>query len=77
MGEGVTLVSSNTETANDVYRTLVSQGLERKAPGEPSLRFEATGTDARDFLRLAHRFMGPEVSRVDLVQTGAIELPAP
>ena len=29
MGEGVTLVSSDTETANDVYRVLVSQGLER------------------------------------------------
>jgi glutamate racemase len=77
MGEDVTLVSSNTETANDVYRTLVSQRLERTAAGEPSLRFEATGADAGDFLRLAHRFMGPEVSRVDLVQTGSIELPAP
>ncbi|MDQ1588218.1 MAG: glutamate racemase [Microbacteriaceae bacterium] len=77
MGEDVTLVSSNTETANDVYRTLVSQRLERTASGEPSLRFEATGADAGDFLRLAHRFMGPEVSRVDLVETGSIELPAP
>lgn len=75
MGEGVSLVSSDTETAKDVYRTLVGQGLERRSPEPPAIRYEATGTDADYFLRLAHRFIGPEVSRVDLVQTGVIELP--
>jgi glutamate racemase len=74
MGEGVTLVSSDTETAKDVYRTLVGQSLERTVPAPPTIRYEATGSDADDFLRLAHRFIGPEVSRVDLVQTGAIDL---
>jgi glutamate racemase len=75
MGEGVTLVSSDTETANDVYRVLVSQGLERSASAAPTLRYEATGSDTADFIRLAHRFVGPEVSRVDYVQTGVIDLP--
>ncbi|KQV08496.1 glutamate racemase [Leifsonia sp. Root112D2] len=75
MGEGVTLVSSDTETANDVYRVLVGQGLERTSPGAPSLRYEATGPDLDEFLRLAHRFMGPEISRVDRVDTETITLP--
>ncbi len=76
MGEGVTLVSSDTETANDVYRVLVSRGLERTAPGAPTIRYEATGAETDDFLRLAHRFMGPEVATVDLVRTGAVDLRA-
>jgi glutamate racemase len=76
MGDGVTLVSSDTETANDVYRVLVGSGLERTAAGEPTVSYEATGADTADFIRLAHRFMGPEVSTVSLVQTGAIELPS-
>ncbi|MBM7471815.1 glutamate racemase [Subtercola frigoramans] len=75
MGAGVTLVSSDTETANDVYRELVEQGIQRVAPGEPSYRYEATGESADEFLRLAHRFLGPEVSSVDLVETGVISLP--
>jgi glutamate racemase len=75
MGEGVSLVSSDTETAKDVYRTLVGRRLERTASERPSIHYEATGDDADDFLRLAHRFIGPEVSRVDLVQTGVIDLP--
>jgi glutamate racemase len=75
MGEGVTLVSSDVETANDVYRVLVEDGLERTARSAPTLRYEATGTDTDAFLRLAHRLAGPEVSRVDVVQTGVIDLP--
>lgn len=75
MGEGVTLVSSDTETANDVYRVLVGQGLERTSAGAPSLRYEATGPDLDEFLRLAHRLMGPEISRVDRVDTETITLP--
>ncbi|WP_105036207.1 glutamate racemase [Cryobacterium aureum] len=74
MGEGVTLVSSDTETANDVYRVLVSQGLERSHTSPPSYRYEATGDSAEDFLALAHRLIGPEVSRVDLIETGTLNL---
>ncbi|GAA1056780.1 glutamate racemase [Agromyces luteolus] len=76
MGEGVSLVSSDVETANDVYRVLVSQGLERRSPEPPLHRFEATGGSSAAFLDLAHRLIGPEISQVELVQTGALTLPA-
>lgn len=75
MGEGVTLVSSDTETANDVYRVLVDRGMERTSSEPPTFEYEATGTDTDDFIRLAGRLMGPQVSRVDYVRTGAIDLP--
>ena len=38
-------------------------------------RFEATGGSQQQFLSLASRFLGPEVTRVDLVETGAIHIP--
>jgi glutamate racemase len=75
MGEGVSLVSSDVETANDVYRVLVSQGLERPAPTPPRHRFEATGDSSAAFLDLAHRLIGPDIASVELVQTGALTLP--
>jgi glutamate racemase len=74
MGEDVTLVSSAEETAYDVYRTLVKHGLERSSAERPSYRFEATGDSKNDFLRLASRFLGPEVNTVDLVHTGTVPL---
>lgn len=72
MGEQVTLVSSAEETAYDVYRTLVKHGIERTSSEPPTYRFEATGDSQTDFLRLASRFLGPEVNTVSLVQTGTI-----
>ncbi|WP_106210298.1 glutamate racemase [Glaciihabitans tibetensis] len=75
MGEDVTLVSSAEETAYDVYRMLVKHELERTAPGAPTYTFEATGGSQTEFLRLASRFLGPEVTTVDLVATGTIPLP--
>jgi len=75
MGEDVTLVSSAEETAYDVYRMLVKHGLERTSPVPPTYTFEATGDSQQEFLTLASRFLGPEVTRVDLVETGAIHLP--
>jgi glutamate racemase len=75
MGEDVTLVSSAEETAYDVYRMLVKHGLERRAAGAPTYTFEATGESQHEFLRLASRFLGPEVTTVDLVETGTISLP--
>ncbi len=75
MGEDVTLVSSAEETAFDVYRTLVKHGIERTATTPPTYTFEATGESQADFLRLAARFLGPEVRTVDLVQTGSITIP--
>jgi len=76
MGESVSLVSSDVETANDVYRILVGQGLERQAAAEPLIHYEATGADTHAFQRLANRMLGLDVTRVDLVQTGVIELPS-
>jgi glutamate racemase len=61
----VTLVSSAEETAKDVYRTLVAEGLERDGGlGPPRHRFLATG-DPEPFARLARRFLGPEVAAVE------------
>jgi glutamate racemase len=75
MGDEVTLVSSDTETANDVYRELVERGIQRTSRSAPSYRYEATGESADEFIRLAHQFLGPQISSVDLVETGAISLP--
>ena len=64
MGEDVTLVSSAEETAKDVYRTLVAHDLLRTATTAPTLTFKATG-DAESFEKLARRFLGPEVTKVE------------
>ena len=65
VGDEVTLISSAEETAFDLYRTLVRHGLERTAPEPPTHRFEATGEDGVRFRRLAQRFLGPEIVRVE------------
>ena len=65
MGEGVTLVSSAEETAKDVYRTLVAEGLVRDSALPPPVhRFTATG-DPQAFERLGRRFLGPEIGTVE------------
>ncbi|MFM2155090.1 MAG: hypothetical protein RL382_991 [Actinomycetota bacterium] len=65
MGEGVTLVSSAEETAKDLYRTLVENGLLREQSSTPAThKFLATG-DAKAFETLARRFLGPEVTKVE------------
>jgi glutamate racemase len=65
MGEGVTLVSSAEETAKDLYRTLVENGLLRNQSTTPAThKFLATG-DAKAFETLARRFLGPEVTKVE------------
>lgn len=75
MGEGVRLVSSDTETANDVFRELVSRGLERTSATPPVHRYEATGDSADEFMRLADLMLGRQMSTVELVETGVIPLP--
>jgi glutamate racemase len=64
MGDDVTLVSSAEETAKDVYRVLVANGLTRddNLP-PPEHRFRATG-DPTPFNDLARRFLGLEVETV-------------
>ena len=75
MGEDVSLVSSDTETAKDVYRQLVSRDLLAGPDAAPRHEYEATGASEDEFLDLAHRLMGREVRTVKLVQTGVIDLP--
>jgi glutamate racemase len=76
MGDGVSLVSSDTETANDVYRQLVTRDLLTSAIEPGSHVYEATGGSPAAFIDLANRLMGREVRSVQLVQTGAIDLTA-
>jgi glutamate racemase len=63
MGDQVTLVSSAEETAKDVYKVLMENDLLRVEKTPPTLSFRATG-DVAAFEKLAKRFLGPEVSKV-------------
>jgi len=76
MGPEVTLISSAEETAFDVYRTLVRHGIERTSDDPPRHVFEATGDDPVAFKRLAARFLGPEVVRVEPF-TGTVPIVRP
>jgi glutamate racemase len=75
MGEGVALVSSDDETAGDVYRQLVRGDLLARPDTGPRYVYEATGGSTDEFTALANRLMGQEVRGVTLVQTGVIDLP--
>jgi glutamate racemase len=63
MGPDVLLVSSAEETAKDVYTVLVAGGLLRTESASPVYEFLASGPP-EDFLRLGHRFLGPEITAV-------------
>ncbi|MCL2781811.1 MAG: glutamate racemase [Actinomycetia bacterium] len=59
MGDAVTLVSSAEETAKDVYRTLLREGLLR-SDDEPAPQHVFRATGPREaFERLSRRFLGP------------------
>ncbi|MBU3994926.1 MAG: glutamate racemase [Actinobacteria bacterium] len=76
VGADVALVSSDIETAREVYRVLTERDLLRDpTAGEPSLRYEATGADTAKFVELARRMLGIGIESVDLLHTGAIQLP--
>lgn len=77
MGPDVALVSSDSETAKDVYRELVGRGLMASPGASPTHAYEATGADTASFTALANRLLGREVRNVRLVRTGAIDLPTP
>jgi len=71
MGDCVTLVSSAEETAKDVYRMLLSEGLLRPDDAPPPQHlFRSTG-DPESFRRLSHRFLGPEIAAVAAAYGGA------
>lgn len=79
MGPDVALVSSADETAADLYRQLVSRGIQRQGPdgasaAPPEHRFETTGDDEAGFRALAARFLGPEITHVDPFPTGALAI---
>lgn len=75
MGPDVRLISSAEETASDVYRRLSDTGLLAPPTTQATYAFEATTEAQEPFLRLARRFLGPEVTHVEFTQTGVIELP--
>ncbi|MFM8515228.1 MAG: glutamate racemase [Actinomycetota bacterium] len=67
MGEGVTLVSSAEETAQDVFRTLTARDLLRDTRSQPPVhRFLVTG-DPGEFERHGRRFLGPELGSVERI----------
>lgn len=67
MGEGVTLVSSAEETAQDVFRTLTARDLLRNTRSTPPIhRFLVTG-DPSEFERHGRRFLGPELGSVERI----------
>lgn len=71
LGDAVTLVSSAEETAKDVLRVLTERDLLVEPADDafavrpaPRHEFRATG-DHEEFLRLARRFLGPEIGPAD------------
>lgn len=74
MGPDVSLVSSDAETAKDVFRQLVSRDLLTSSNALGVNTYEATGLDTDDFISLAHRLMRREVRDVQYLQTGSIDL---
>ena len=75
VGPDVALVSSDIETANRVYELLTEAQLLRSDVSEPTVRYEATGTDTDAFVELARRMLGIGIESVDRAPTGAITLP--
>lgn len=75
MGPGVRLVSSDVETALDVYRMLAEHDLLAPAHGRGSCSYRQTGPDSDAFVRLAHRFLGPDVDHVGRLDTESLPLP--
>lgn len=76
VGPNVALVASDIETANSVFEVLTDRGLLRpESAGAPTIRYETTGQDNDEFMRLAKRMLGIGIESVDPVPTGAISLP--
>ncbi len=72
LGDEVTLVSSAEETAKDVYRRLLADGLLRPDDaGAPRHVFDCTGP-AEPFRRLSHRFLGPIAGELDAPVYGGV-----
>ncbi|MBC9926350.1 MULTISPECIES: glutamate racemase [unclassified Leucobacter] len=72
VGPDVALVSSDIETANELYTLLSERDMLREAGNEPVLRYEATGNDPGAFRELARRMLGIGIDAVDHLQTGVV-----
>ncbi|MDJ1372487.1 glutamate racemase [Gulosibacter molinativorax] len=72
MGPDVTLVSSDVETAQDVYRTLATEGLLNPGDTPPTYSYRATGENTEAFVTLANRFLGSDIRHVERLKTGRI-----
>ncbi len=68
-------MSSDDETAGDVYRQLVRGAICSRPPTRSRATCTRPRASADDFTALANRLMGQEVRGVRLVQTGVIDLP--
>lgn len=75
-GPGVTLVSSDVETAKDVYRVLAEHELLAPFGNTPRYTYRATGANTEEFRRLANAFLGPDVERVERHHTGVLDFSA-
>jgi glutamate racemase len=64
MGDEVTLVSSADETAKDVYRVLVREGLGRDPQLPPPVHHFLTTGRPSQFREVGRRFLGPELEDV-------------
>ncbi|WP_018504234.1 glutamate racemase [Parafrankia discariae] len=71
MGEGVTLVSSAEETAKDTYRVLARDGLFRDPDLPPPAHSFRTTGDPAAFARVGRRFLGPEITAVNIAPATA------
>lgn len=67
MGEGVTLVSSAEETAQDVFRTLTAHQILRSARSDPPDHLFLVTGDPGEFERHGRRFLGPELGSVQRI----------
>jgi glutamate racemase len=70
MGDGVLILSSAEETADDVYGVLAERGLLAATGRLPEHRFVSSG-DPDLFARLGTRFLGPEVREVEFLSMDA------
>ncbi|MEZ5168189.1 MAG: hypothetical protein R2695_17535 [Acidimicrobiales bacterium] len=67
MGRDVVLVSSADETAFEVQRAIVAEGVARADDTPPTRRFVSSG-DVTNFARLGRRLLGPELDLVEAHQ---------
>lgn len=71
VGPDVALVSSDIETANLVFEELTEHGLLRDPEaGPPTIRYETTGGDTNEFVRLARRMLGIGGDTLETVVNG-------